>query len=108
VRAQANSLALNQAMPVNPQITIGKFPNGLRYYIRANKLPEKRAELRLVVNAGSVLEDKDQIGLAHMVEHTVFKGTTHFPKQGIVDFMESIGMRFGPEVNAYISFDETV
>jgi zinc protease len=107
-QAQANTLALNQAMPVNPQITIGKFPNGLRYYIRANKLPEKRAELRLAVNAGSVLEDKDQIGLAHMVEHMAFNGTTHFPKQEIVNFMESIGMRFGPEVNAYTSFDETV
>ena len=73
-----------------------------------NKQPEKRAELRLVVNAGSVLEDDDQQGLAHFVEHMAFNGTKHFPKQDVVKFMESIGMRFGPHVNAYTSFDETV
>jgi len=107
-QAQANALSLSQPMPVDPQITLGKFPNGFRYYIEANKLPEKRAELRLAVNAGSILEDEDQLGLAHMVEHMAFNGTTHFPKQEIFNFMESIGMRFGPEVNAYTSFDETV
>jgi len=107
-QAQAKSLSLAQAMPVDPQITIGKLPNGLRYYIRTNKFPEKRAELRLAVNAGSVLEDDDQLGLAHMVEHMSFNGTKHFEKQQIVNFMESIGMRFGPSLNAFTSFDETV
>ena len=67
-----------------------------------------RAELRLVVNAGSVLEEDDQQGLAHFVEHMAFNGTNHFPKLDIVSFMESIGMRFGPSVNAFTSFDETV
>src|SRR5258707_15763683 len=100
--------ALTQQMPVDPQITMGKFSNGLRYYIRANKKPEKRAELRLVVKAGSILEDDDQQGLAHFVEHMAFNGTKNFPKQDIVKFMESIGMRFGAHVNAYTSFDETV
>lgn len=104
----AKSLGLSQPVPVDPLISTGTFPNGLRYYIRANKLPEKRAELRLAVNAGSVLEDPDQLGLAHMVEHMAFNGTKHFAKQDIVNFMESIGMRFGPSLNAFTSFDETV
>ena len=95
-------------MPVDPQITMGKFPNGLRYYIRNNKKPEKRAELRLVVKAGSILEDDDQQGLAHLVEHMAFNGTSHFPKNELVAFIESLGMRFGADVNAYTSFDETV
>src|SRR5881396_4410558 len=104
----AQSQALTDPMPVDPQITMGKFANGLRYYIRANKKPEKRAELRLVVKAGSILEDDDQQGLAHLVEHMAFNGTRHFPKNEIISFMESIGMRFGADVNAYTSFDETV
>jgi zinc protease len=104
----AQAQALTDPMPVDPQITIGKFANGMGYYIRANKKPEKRAELRLVVNAGSILEDDDQQGMAHLVEHMAFNGTTHFPKNEIVSFMESLGMRFGADVNAFTSFDETV
>jgi len=104
----AQAPALSDPMPVDPQITIGKFPNGLRYYIRNNKKPEKRAELRLVVKAGSILEDDDQQGLAHLVEHMAFNGTSHFPKNEIVQFIESLGMRFGADVNAFTSFDETV
>ena len=107
-KIKAQSTALSQPMPVDPQITMGKFANGLRYYIRANKKPEKRAELRLVVKAGSVLEDDDQQGLAHFVEHMAFNGTTHFPKQDLVSFIESLGMRFGADLNAYTNFDETV
>ncbi len=99
---------LNQNVPVDPLITVGTLPNGLRYYIRANKLPQARAELRLVVNAGSVLEDEDQRGLAHFVEHMAFNGTLHFPEQDIAAFMQSLGMRFGAHVNAHTSFDETV
>src|SRR6186997_1977350 len=106
--AASQTQSLTQPMPVDPQITMGKFPNGLRYYIRTNKKPEHRAELRLVVNAGSILEDNDQLGLAHFVEHMAFNGTKHFPKQDIAAFMQSIGMRFGPSVNAVTSFDETV
>ncbi len=106
--APAQSAALNQPMPVDPQITTGQFTNGLRYYVRANKKPEKRAELRLVVKAGSILEDDDQQGLAHFVEHMAFNGTQHFPKMEIVSFIESLGMRFGADINAYTSFDETV
>jgi zinc protease len=104
----AYSQALTDAMPVDPQITMGKFPNGMRYYIRPNKKPEKRAELRLVVKAGSILEDDDQQGLAHLVEHMAFNGTKHFPKNEVVSFLESLGMRFGADINAYTGFDETV
>jgi len=104
----ARAQALTDVMPTDPQITMGKFANGLRYYIRANKKPEKRAELRLVVKAGSILEDDDQQGLAHLVEHMAFNGTKNFPKNKTIEFMESLGMRFGADVNAYTTFDETV
>ena len=86
----------------------GRLENGLAYYIRRNAEPPGRAELRLVVNAGSVLEDDDQRGLAHFLEHMAFNGTRRFREHEIVDFLERIGMRFGPDVNAYTSFDETV
>lgn len=100
--------AVQARMPVDPQVTIGKFANGMSYYIRTNKKPEKRAELRLVIKAGSILEDDDQLGLAHLVEHMAFNGTKNFPKQELVAFIESLGMRFGAHLNAYTSFDETV
>jgi len=106
--ASAASLESNQTIPVDPLITVGTLPNGLRYYVRRNGQPRGRAELRLVVKAGSVLEDDDQRGLAHFVEHMAFNGTQHFPKQAIGGFMQSIGMRFGAHVNAHTSFDETV
>ena len=104
----ARAQSLTDAVPTDSQITIGKFANGLKYYIRANKKPEKRAELRLVVKAGSILEDDDQQGMAHLVEHMAFNGTKNFPKNKTIEFMESLGMRFGADVNAYTSFDETV
>jgi len=107
-QAPSQAASLTQPMPVDPQITIGTFKNGLRYYIRANKKPEKRAELRLVVKAGSILEDDDQRGLAHLVEHMAFNGTKNFPKHALIEFIESLGMRFGADLNAYTSFDETV
>jgi len=95
-------------LPFDPAVKIGTLPNGLRYYIRENKKPEKRAELRLVVNAGSVLEDENQRGLAHMVEHMAFRGTRRFAGNEISSYLELVGMRFGPDINAFTSFDETV
>jgi zinc protease len=86
----------------------GTLPNGLTYYVRRNAEPRARAELRLVVNAGSVLEDADQRGLAHFLEHMAFNGTRRFQEHQLVDYLERIGMRFGPDINAYTSFDETV
>jgi zinc protease len=108
IQEQAKTASLDQKLPIGPSVTVGQFDNGLRYYIRENKRPENRAELRLVVNAGSVLEDNDQQGLAHFLEHMAFNGTENFKKHKLIEFMESIGMRFGPGLNAYTSFDETV
>ena len=98
----------DQVLTPDPKILIGKLDNGLMYYIRENHKPEKRAELRLAVKAGSILEDDDQQGLAHFDEHMAFNGTKNFPKQDIVNFLEMSGVRFGADLNAYTSFDETV
>lgn len=100
--------ALGDRLPVDPKVKVGTLPNGLRYYIRQNPKPEKRAELRLVVNAGSILEKENQRGFAHFVEHTAFNGTKHFAKNDLVKYLQSIGVRFGADLNAYTSFDETV
>jgi len=97
-----------RAIPLDPAVRAGRLENGLSFFIRANARPEKRAELRLVVNAGSILEDDDQRGLAHVVEHMAFNGTANFQKQALVDYLESIGMRFGADLNAYTGFDETM
>ncbi len=101
-------LGLKDTLRLDSRITKGKFANGLTYYIRTNKKPENRAELRLVVRAGSVLEDDDQQGLAHFVEHLAFDGTKSFPKNELVSFLEKEGVKMGPDINAYTSFDETV
>src|SRR5216110_1585203 len=90
--ASVASYALSQQMPVDPEVTVGTLPNGLRYYVRPNGKPARRAELRLVVRAGSVLEDDDQKGLAHFVEHMEFEGTQHFPGGRLVDFLSSLGL----------------
>lgn len=100
--------ALGAPLPVDSQVTVGTLPNGLRYYIRVNRKPEHRAELRLVVNAGSVLEDEDQRGMAHFLEHMAFNGTTRFAKNELVSYLQSIGVRFGADLNAGTSFDETI
>ncbi len=98
----------NSKIPNDPAVTIGKLENGLTYYIQNNKKPENRIEMLLVLNAGSVLETDKQQGLAHFIEHMGFNGTKSFPKQELVEYLESIGMNFGPDLNAYTSFDETV
>ena len=99
---------LDQPLPLDTRLTKGKLDNGLTYYVLPHKKPEKRAQVWLVVNAGSVLEDDDQQGLAHFVEHMGFNGTKRFPKTQLVDFLEKAGIRFGADLNAYTSFDETV
>lgn len=98
----------SKALPVDPAIRIGTLDNGLKYYIKKNTKPENRAELRLAVNAGAMQEDDDQQGLAHFVEHMAFNGSTNFKKSELVDYLETVGTRFGPDLNAYTSFDETV
>jgi hypothetical protein len=108
VPAAVRAATLEQAVPVDPLITVGTLPNGMRYYVRENRQPGARAELRLAVKAGSVLEDEDQRGMAHFVEHMAFNGTTHFPGNAVGTFMQSLGVRFGAHVNAHTGFDETV
>ncbi len=96
------------ALPADPTVRVGKLDNGLTYYIRKHETPAKRAALWLAVDAGSVLEDDDQQGLAHFVEHMAFNGTKRFEKNTLIDFIEKAGMDFGADLNAYTSFDETV
>lgn len=100
--------SLGSVIPFSPDVRSGTLPNGLKYYIRKNAKPEQRLELRLAVNAGSVLERNSQVGLAHFVEHMAFNGTKNFKKDQLVKYLESIGTRFGADLNAYTSFDETV
>jgi zinc protease len=95
-------------LPFDPKMRMGSLPNGLRYYLRRNREPEKRLTLRLVVDTGSVLERDDQQGLAHFVEHMAFNGTKLFKPRDIWDFMEKVGMRSGQHLNAETSFDQTI
>ncbi|MGB0524988.1 MAG: M16 family metallopeptidase [Flammeovirgaceae bacterium] len=99
---------LEAEIPVDQKVRIGKLDNGLTYYIRKNAKPEKRAELRLAVNAGSLQEDDQQLGLAHFTEHMAFNGTKNFKKNDLISYLQSIGVKFGAHLNAYTSFDETV
>jgi zinc protease len=94
-------------LPIGPDVTVKRLPNGLTYYIRQNKKPENRAQFHLVVNAGSILETEKQQGLAHFLEHMAFNGTKNFEKHELINFLERIGMQFGADLNAYTSFDET-
>ena len=105
---QKSQLDLTVPIAVDPNVKIGKLDNGLTYYIRYNKKPEKRVELRLAVNAGSILENDDQQGLAHFMEHMNFNGTKTFPHNELIDFLQKTGVKFGADINAYTSFDETV
>jgi zinc protease len=101
-------IRLSDPIPVGPQVKVGRLANGLTYYIQKNGKPEKKLELRLVVKAGSILEDDDQRGLAHFTEHMAFNGSTHFKKHELISYLQSIGVKFGADLNAYTSFDETV
>ena len=101
-------LALDRTLPVDPAVKSGKLPNGLTYFIRENKRPAGRVAMRLAVDAASIQEDPDQRGLAHFLEHMAFNGSENFKPGELVSFLESIGARFGPHVNASTSFDETI
>ena len=108
VSSIAQEYNLSDKLPIDKNVRIGKLPNGLTYYIRKNSTPKDRVELRLAINAGSVLEDEDQRGLAHFTEHMAFNGTTHFAKNDLISYLQSVGVKFGTHLNAYTSFDETV
>ena len=95
-------------IPTDPNVRIGKLENGLTYYIRHNELPENRADFYIAQKVGSILEEENQRGLAHFLEHMCFNGTTNFPGKGIIDWLETIGVKFGENLNAYTSVEETV
>lgn len=97
-----------QQLPVDTAVRIGKLPNGLTYYIRHNEYPKGQADYYIVQNVGSILEEDNQRGLAHFLEHMCFNGTTNFPGSKLRDWLESIGVKFGANLNAYTDVDETV
>lgn len=99
---------LSKDIPFNEDVRTGTLGNGLKYYVKHNDRPADKVELRLVVNAGSILEKPNQQGLAHFMEHMNFNGTKNFEKNELVDYLQSIGVKFGADLNAYTSFDETV
>ncbi|MDO8928616.1 MAG: pitrilysin family protein, partial [Bacteroidota bacterium] len=99
---------LNQPVPVDPAARIGRLENGLTYYIRHNEEPKERASFYIIQNVGALLENDDQNGLAHFLEHMAFNGTKHFPGKGIINTLEKHGVQFGRNINAYTSFGETV
>src|SRR3954462_7090935 len=104
----APTFNLQDTIPFDPAVTTAKLPNGLTYFVRKNARPANRVSLRLAVKAGSLFEEPDQLGLAHLIEHMAFNGSAHFKPGELVAYFESIGSRLGPHVNAYTSFDETV
>jgi zinc protease len=95
-------------LPFDKAVIVGKLPNGLTYYIRKNVEPKNRADLYLINKVGSVLETDAQQGLAHFTEHMAFNGTRDFPKNELVNYLQKSGVKFGADLNAYTSFDETV
>jgi len=110
VAVSTSVLSLNgqTKLPLDPQVKTGKLANGFTYYIRKNTEPKQRVQLYLALKAGSILEDEDQRGLAHFMEHMSFNGTKNFPKNELVNYLQKSGVRFGADLNAYTSFDETV
>jgi zinc protease len=105
---QSAPVSSGKPIPVDPNVKIGKLPNGLTYYIRKNTEPKKRAELYLANRIGSLMENDDQQGLAHFTEHMAFNGTRDFPKNDIINYLQKAGVRFGADLNAYTAFDQTV
>ena len=95
-------------VPLDPAVKVGVLPNGLTYYIRHNEWPEKRCDFYIAQKVGSIQEEENQRGLAHFLEHMCFNGTTHFTGDALKQYLERIGVKFGENLNAYTSFDETV
>src|SRR5438093_6301543 len=104
----AQTFNLQDTIPFDAAVKTATLPNGLKYFIRQNNRPAKRVSLRLAVKAGSLFENDDQLGLAHLIEHMAFNGSAHFKPGELVKYFETVGARLGPHVNAYTSFDETV
>lgn len=102
--AQTNPMA--EQLPVDKQVRQGTLPNGLTYYIRHNDLPKGQADFYIAQKVGSILEDDHQRGLAHFLEHMCFNGTQNFPGNGVIQWLETVGVKFGQNLNAYTSIDE--
>lgn len=103
-----SQIDFNKPAPIDPDARIGKLDNGMTYYIRHNEEPKERASFYIIQNVGALLENDDQNGLAHFLEHMAFNGTQHFPGKGIINTLEKHGVAFGRNINAYTSFGETV
>jgi len=95
-------------VPLDPQVRYGRLENGLTYYVRKNTLPAQRADFYIAQNVGAILEEDSQNGLAHFLEHMAFNGTKNYPGKGIINYLEALGVKFGENINAYTSLDETV
>jgi zinc protease len=106
--AQPQNYDLKKMPPLDPKVKTGVLENGMHYYIRANKIPANRGEFYIANNIGAIQEDDDQNGLAHFTEHMSFNGTDHFPKKGILDYLATIGVKFGTNVNASTGLEQTV
>lgn len=98
----------NPAIPLNPEVRHGKLDNGLTYYLLHNEEPKERANFYIAQKVGSTLENENQLGLAHFLEHMAFNGTKHYPGKNMLNYLQSKGIRFGADINAYTGFDETV
>ncbi|MBV5349091.1 insulinase family protein, partial [bacterium] len=103
-----SQIDLSKQAPTDPAFRTGKLANGITYYIRHNEEPKERASFYIIQNVGALLENDDQNGLAHFLEHMAFNGTQHFPEKGIINTLEKHGVQFGRNINAYTSFGETV
>ena len=107
-QVMAQEMQEPEPLPIDPKVRYGKLSNGLTYYIRHNDQPKDRADFYIAQNVGSILEEDNQRGLAHFLEHMAFDGSRNFPNNGMDEYIESVGMRSGENFNAYTSFDETV
>ena len=108
LQVMAQEMGTPEPLPIDPKVRYGTLSNGLTYYIRHNELPKDRADFYIAQNVGSILEEENQRGLAHFLEHMAFDGSQNFPDNGMDEYIESVGMRSGENFNAYTSFDETV
>jgi len=103
-----SEIKLDKDLPLDPKIRFGKLDNGLTYYVMHNEEPKDRVSFYIVQNVGAILENDDQNGLAHFLEHMAFNGTENYPDKGVLEYLESYGVAFGRNINAYTSVDETV
>ena len=108
VSTNATEINLDQKIPLDKEITYGKLDNGLTYYIKKNTSPKKKSTIHLIVKVGSLMEDDDQLGLAHLIEHMVLNGTKNFPKNEIDEYLNSIGLSLGSDFNASTGYEKTV